>query len=135
MRIQEALAAVDALLEDDRVDPAHIYVWGQGSLAVPALYAAVVDGRVAGVLLEGAPDRHRKQGAAETGLLHIRVHADLAHVGGLLYPRPCTLIRRKEGRWEWTAALYEALGRPSEFRRVSPEGGTFTETIARLTKR
>ena len=134
MRIQDALAAVEALRAQGGVDPDRIYVWGKGPLAVPALYAAAVDERTAGVLLEEAPETHAKDEAAQTGLLQVRVHADLPHAGGLIYPRTLTLIREEMGGWEWTAELYEALGRASAFRRLRPADGAVTKALIGLAR-
>ncbi len=134
LRAQDVLAGTEALRGLETVDPDRVYLWGRGALAVPALYAAVVDQRLAGVLLVNAPDSHRQEQAARTGLLHIRVHADLPRAGGLIYPRPFAIIRAEPDGWEWTKQLYERLGRPSRFRLIRPGGAAARQALKSLTE-
>jgi dienelactone hydrolase len=122
MRILDALGAVEQVSRLEAVDPKQIYVWGSGALAVPALYAAIVDARVAGVVLLDPPDRHAPEDAAETGLLHILVHGDIPQAAGLLYPRKCSIVRPKPGRWSWPRDLYRTLGQPESFIYLTPRG-------------
>jgi dienelactone hydrolase len=120
LRIQDALAAVAQLRELEGVDPKRIYVSGRGMLAVPALYAGIVDQDVAGVLLLDPPESHTREEAAETGLLLFLLHGDLAQAAGLIYPRKCAVVRAELGRWNWTRQLYETLGKPEQFVHMGP---------------
>jgi len=109
LRVRDALGAVRALAARGEVDPKGIYLWGKGDLAVPALYAAVVDENVAGVLLEDAPDRH----SSETALFRILRYADIPQSAATLFPRPVFLLGKKAEGFAWTEGVYRLLGKPS----------------------
>lgn len=117
LRIRDALGAVRALARHDAVDPRGIYLWGQGDLAIPALYAAVVDERVAGVFLEDAPDHH----TSETALFRILRYADVPQSAALLFPRPVVFLGQRAPGFAWTADVYRLLGQPTRC-RGSEEG-------------
>jgi len=117
MQVLDALHAVEALRAEGAVDGERIFLWGRGPLAVAALYAAVVDEGVAGVVLEDAPAHH----TAETGLLHILRHADIPQSAALLFPRPVVLAGRIEEAFDWTRDVYRLLGRPERFTEADGE--------------
>ncbi len=106
LRVRDALGAVRALAARDTVDPHGIYLWGRGELAIPALYAAVVDTRVAGVFLENAPDHHE----SETALFRILRYADVPQAAALLFPRPIVFTGTSARGFAWTREVYRTLG-------------------------
>lgn len=109
LRVRDSLGAVRALAGNASVDPKGIYLWGKGDLAVPALYAAVADERVAGVLLEDAPDHH----ASETALFRVLCYADIPQAAALLFPRPIFLLGKTSRGFGWTENVYRLLGQPA----------------------
>ena len=106
LRVRDALGAVRALSAHPTVDPQKIYLWGKGDLAIPALYAAVADERVAGVLLEDAPAHH----ASETALFRVLRYADVPQSAALLFPRPVFFLGQKASQFDWTENVYRTLG-------------------------
>ncbi|MCY2990051.1 MAG: hypothetical protein NTY19_19585 [Planctomycetota bacterium] len=82
------------------------YFWGCGTLAIPALYAAVVDERVAGVFLEDAPDHH----TSETALFRILCYADVPQSAAMLFPRPVFFSGTRAPGFAWTDEVYRLLG-------------------------
>ena len=115
LRMRDAVGAVRALAAHPAVDPRGIYLWGQGDLAIPALYAAVVEERVAGVLLEDAADHH----SSETALFRVLRYGDVPHAAALLFPRPVFLLGRKSSGFAWTENVYRVLGQPARCSAVA----------------
>jgi hypothetical protein len=125
LRINDVLAAVETVSAEKGVDPKRIYLWGKGTLAVPVIYAAVVDDRVAGVVLEDAPDHHVgmtpvEATHCETALFHILKFADLPQAAGLIFPRRIILTGKRLPGFHWTKTLYGQLGTTEGF--VEHEG-------------
>lgn len=108
LRIRDALGAVRALATHPAVDPEGIYLWGKGELAVAALYAAVVDQKIAGVFLEDAPGHH----ASETALFRVLRHADIPQSAALLFPRPIFFLGQRGEGFVRTHEVYRLLGQP-----------------------
>jgi dienelactone hydrolase len=108
LRVRDALGAVRTLAAHAAVDPQGIYLWGRGELAIPALYAAAVDEKVAGVFLQDAPDRHE----SETALFSILRYADVPQSAALLFPRPVFFSGTRAPGFAWTEEVYRVLGEP-----------------------
>ena len=84
-------------------------------MAVPALYAAVVEKKVAGVIMEDAPDTHMSSCEPELALLRILRYADISQSAGLLFPRQIFMAGKKAAGFKWTKELYRRLGKPERF--------------------
>jgi len=128
LRVNDTLAAFSEISGHQAVDPKAVYVWGRGAMAVPALYAAVVDEKIAGVILEDAPDTHNSK-SAELALLRILRHADIPQAAGLLFPRPVYLAGKQASGFTWTEKLYRSLNKSGQFLRFS---GNINELPATL---
>ncbi len=120
LRINDVLAAVETISAEKGVNPEGIYLWGKGNLAVPVIYAAAVNRKIAGVVLEDAPDRHIgitpvEATECETALFHILKVADLPQACGLLFPRVTVLTGTRSPGFDWTEALYKDLGAGENF--------------------
>jgi hypothetical protein len=113
LRVRDTLGAVQALAVHAAVDPQGIYLWGRGELAVPALYAAIVNEQVVGVFLEDAPDHH----LSETALFRILRYADIPQSAALLFPRPVFFTGTRAPGFAWTDEVYRVLGQPGRCRR------------------
>ena len=125
LRINDILAAVKTISREQEVNPEGIYLWGKGNLAVPVIYSAAVNGKIAGVVLEDAPDRHVgitpvEATECETALFHILKYADIPQACGLIFPRRIILTGKKSAGLQWTKALYGDLGAGESF--VEHEG-------------
>lgn len=111
LHVNDALAAFRALSQQRKRQSKTIYLMGNGGQAVAAIYAAVVEPGIAGVILDHCPDRHD----SETALLGVLRYGDIPTFAGLLHPRPI-VHRGKYGRgFEWTANLYKLLGSEAAF--------------------
>jgi dienelactone hydrolase len=100
MRAEDIARAVDVLLARPDVDASRIELYGYGLAAVPALYAAAFDKRIAAVTLEGMLESyesiirrriHRQQWEnAVQGALR---HYDLPDLVRWIAPRKVTMIK------------------------------------------
>jgi dienelactone hydrolase len=83
-----------------------MYLCGKADAGVAALYHAIYDDKISGVLIEDMPATHRN-GAYILGILRV---LDLEHAVGLLGPRPVGLVHQAPLRKMWAERLYERLG-------------------------
>ncbi len=128
LQINDILAAIENIISESSVDASKIYLWGEGDLAVPVLYSAVVnDKNVAGVILENAPDQHVGitpviESNCNTALFNILKFGDIPQFAGLIYPRTIILDGENKPGFNWTENLYAKLGNSNNF--IITEGGT-----------
>jgi hypothetical protein len=115
LQINDLVAAIKTIRDEDNVDDNGIYLWGKKELTVPVLYSAVVDSNVAGVILEDAQDKHIgitpvMASKCNTAIFNILKYADIPQVAGLLYPRKIVLAGSVKTGYSWTEDLYKKLG-------------------------
>ena len=115
LQINDLVAAIKTIREEDNVDASGIYLWGKKELTVPVLYSAVVDSNVAGVILEDAQDKHVgitsvMASKCNTAIFNILKYADIPQVAGLVYPRKIVLAGSVKMGYSWTENLYKKLG-------------------------
>lgn len=129
MRVWDALRALEAARALPGVDPAHVSIAARGEMAAVALYAALLDGRVTGVMLQSPPatqnaasEKDGKGPAIE--MLNCVRYTDLPYVAGLLHPAQMTVAGEFPGTFEWAEDLYRRLGSAGAFRRVKTLGGS-----------
>ncbi len=95
----------------------------KGEMCVPALYAALLDGRVSALFLDSppatqnAPSRADGKGPAIEILNCLRV-TDLPQVAGLLYPCELVIVNAPE-TYAWADKLYNSMSPKGRFRRVN----------------
>lgn len=93
-----------------------VVVYGKGSTAMLAVYAAVLDTEIEEVVLEAAPESHTTAETPE--LLGVLRVGDLPQNLALLHPRPITFIGKMPAAYEWTKQVYERLGTAERIRVV-----------------
>jgi cephalosporin-C deacetylase-like acetyl esterase len=128
MRVWDALRALEATRLLPGVVPSQVAIAARGEMAVVALYAALLDGRLTTVLLESPP---ATQNAASTPngrgpaveLLNCLRYTDVPHVAGLLYPAEIVVSGEWPSAFEWAEDLYRRLGAPGRFSRVQKMSG------------
>ncbi len=82
------------------------YLYGKGDAGAAAIYQAVLDESIAGVITEEQPRTHR-EGAYIPGILRLM---DLDQAAGLLAPRPLAQINPGYCRANWAQRCYQRLG-------------------------
>ncbi|HLJ54065.1 MAG TPA: hypothetical protein VKT77_03445, partial [Chthonomonadaceae bacterium] len=123
MRVWDVLRTIGAVRELPGVDPARIGLAARGEMCAVALYAALLNGRIATLLLDSppatqnAPDRKDGRGTAIEMLNCLKV-TDLAQVAGLLFPAEIVIAGERPESYGWAEALYRRQGQPERFRAV-----------------
>jgi cephalosporin-C deacetylase-like acetyl esterase len=128
MRVWDALRAILAARALPGVETARVSIGARGEMCAVALYAALLDGRVTGVLLDSPPptqnaasERNGKGPAIE--MLNCLRYTDLPHVAGLLHPAEVVVAGEFPSTYGWAEDLYRRLGSPAKFRRVKSIAG------------
>jgi hypothetical protein len=94
-----------------------VAVFGQGSTAALAIYAAILDPQIAEVVLASPPESHADPHAPEfLGILRV---GDLAQNLALVYPRPITFVGAVPAAYEWTRQAYQKLGAGDRVRVIA----------------
>jgi hypothetical protein len=101
--------AVEAMRQEPLADAAKILVAGRSMSAALALYAAILDTRVAQVLLLEPPESH------VTGPVFLNVlrYTDLPEAAALIAPRRLTFYSRMPAAYAYTERIYKLLGKPA----------------------
>lgn len=111
MTASDIRVAVDYLLGLEGIRESAVYLYGKGDAGVAALYAALADERVSGVIVEDAPSSHL-DGAPILGILRA---LDMPQAVGLMAPRKAVLIAPGHNYWTWPSRAYERLGCSENF--------------------
>jgi hypothetical protein len=123
MRVLDTLRALEAVRQLPQVDPNQVSLAARGEMAVVALYAALLDGKVKTLFLEDPPATQntpsRKDGRGEAiEMLHCLRITDLDQVAGLLYPTEVVLAGSPAETYAWAEDQYKKLGAPGRLTRV-----------------
>lgn len=139
LQINDILAAIKGINEEESVDSSRIYLWGEGDFAVPVLYSAVVnETNVAGVILEDAPDKHVGitpviDSHCNTALFNILKYADIPQSAGLIFPRTIILYGNKNSGFDWTENMYSELDKKDNFVKMDGSVKNVLERINLIT--
>ncbi|MBC7288861.1 MAG: acetylxylan esterase, partial [Armatimonadetes bacterium] len=117
MWVWDLLRAIEAVRSLPEVDGERIVLAARGEMCVPAVYAALLDGRLAGLLLQSPPASHDLASPPDgTGpaleMLRVLRYTDLPYAAGLLWPLPLAVAHPVPQTWWWTIRLYQRLGEP-----------------------
>ncbi|NPV09132.1 MAG: hypothetical protein HPY83_14350 [Anaerolineae bacterium] len=132
MRVLDALRALQMARELPEVDGSRLYISGSGEMAAVAVYAALLDGGLAGVVLSAPPATQDAPGEPDgTGpaleMLNVLQVTDLPYAAGLLWPAELVFLQPAEWErsaavrpesYQWAEDLYARLGAPGAVRRV-----------------
>lgn len=124
MRVWDTLRALEAVRSLPEVDPEQISLAAQGEMAAVALYAALLDGKVRTLILEGppatqnAPSRQDGRGEAIEMINCLRT-TDLPQVAGLLYPATLVFVGDRPAAYGWAEELYGRLGGGAKIQHVA----------------
>ncbi|HOW64686.1 MAG TPA: acetylxylan esterase [Candidatus Paceibacterota bacterium] len=127
MRVWDTLRALQAVRRLPGIIRDQIYLAAQGEMCVVALYAALLDGGVRGVFLEGPPGTLNVPGEKDgrgpaIELLNALRIADVDQVAGYLWPGELVLEGAATGTYSWAEETYRKLGSPGRLARVKALG-------------
>ncbi len=123
MRVWDTLRALQAVRQLPEVDPQRVSLAARGEMCAVALYAALLDGGVRTLILEGAPatqdaaGQRDGRGPAIEMLNCLRI-TDLPQVAGLLWPAELVLVGETPATYRWAEEIYRRLGAPGRATRV-----------------
>ncbi len=106
LMVQDLRLLMDSVMQLPEMKNRKIVLHGRKDAGVACLYAALLDKRVAGVVMEDPPASHR-YGAPILGILR---HLDLGNAIGLMATRPVAIVRAAHGGGYWANRLYARLG-------------------------
>jgi hypothetical protein len=106
MSVKDLGVAVEYLSGIEELTSCRVYLLACGDMAAAALYCALQDERVAGLILKGLPSSHL-DGAPVLGVLRA---LDIPHAVGLMAPRKVALVDPGHSFWTWPSRAYERLG-------------------------
>jgi cephalosporin-C deacetylase-like acetyl esterase len=109
IRLAGVLMAVEALRKEASVDASKIMVAGRGTSGALALYAAILDPRIAQVTMLEAPESH----LAGPVFLEVLRYTDLPEAAALIAPRHLTFYSRMPAAYAYTQRIYRLLGQAS----------------------
>lgn len=123
MRVWDTLRAMAAVRSLPQVAGRPIVLAAQGEMAAVALYAALLDGNVAALLLQSPPATQnapsRPDGRGETiEMLNCLQITDLPQVAGLLFPAEIVVTGTLPETFHWARDLYRTLGAPDRFQHL-----------------
>ncbi len=123
MRVWDTLRALQAVRQLPEIDPQRVSIAARGEMAAVALYAALLDGGVKTLILEGppttqnVPGRGDGRGPAIEMLNCLRI-TDLPQVAGLPWPTELVLVGSSPDAYPWAEDVYRRLGAPGRLTRV-----------------
>lgn len=106
MQVWDVLRAVRWLLEEKKLSPASVSVYGKGEMGIVCLYAGLLDERIGRVILSDPPVSHWSGPA----LLNVLRLTDIPEAAAVLAPRELVLLRHIPSELELTRTVYALYG-------------------------
>ncbi len=117
-QILDLLGALSVVRQQSPVRETAVY--GEGALAVHAIYAALLDDDVTEIVLADPATTHEEPETPE--LLGVLRVGDLPQNLALAYPRPITFIGEMPDAYQWTADVYARFGMAERIRVIEDAG-------------
>ncbi|MDD2600817.1 MAG: acetylxylan esterase [Kiritimatiellae bacterium] len=109
----DLLTAIQLLRRETNVGG--IIVFGQGTEAAVAIYAALLDPEITEVVLQDPVITHWEGGPEFLNVLKI---GDLPHNLALMFPRPVSFVGKMPKEYEWTRRCYDTCGEGGRVRVI-----------------
>jgi dienelactone hydrolase len=110
------IVATARYLRTNHKDQPPVQLAAEGSAAGLAIYAALLEPEIGGVILYHPPATHMDHSAPV--LLNVLRVCDIPEAMGMLAPRPLTLVDASPEEFQRTAAIYTAAGAADNFGTV-----------------
>lgn len=117
MRVWDALRGIEAVRGMPGVDTNNITLAGSGEMAVVAIFAALLDGRIASVIVDNCPATLAAPDDENTGIVHKELinvlrYVDLPQAAACLWPANLLIAGSTADDFEQTKRVYDRLGQP-----------------------
>jgi dienelactone hydrolase len=106
MQVWDILRAVAWAIEEERISPPSVSVYGKGEAGILGLYAGLFEERITRLVLGGPPASHW-QGPALLNVLRI---TDIPEVAGALAPRHLSFLGKVPRAFAFTRKVYQLYG-------------------------
>lgn len=113
IQVWDILRAVRWALEEGKLSPDSISLYGKGDMGICALYAALFDERIRAVILNDPPGTHRQRPA----LLNVLRLTDIPEAAGALAPRRLVFLTEPPGAFALAERIYRLEKASGNFRR------------------
>lgn len=123
LRVWDVLRGIEALRSMPEVNPDKIMIAAEADMAVPALYAALLDGNIYAVALKDPPASQNLPSQSNgfdnvTEIINSLRHTDLAQVAGLIWPAGLIFLGNRPESYRWSENVHHQLGEPGGVWRV-----------------
>jgi len=123
LRVLDALQGLAALRRLPLAKGRPIWLAAAGEMAAVALYAALLDGQTAGVILRDPPATQDQPGPSDGSgpmieMINCLRYTDLPQVAGLLWPQGLVFVGPRPAGYLWAEELYDRLGAPGAWWNV-----------------
>lgn len=115
MQVWDILRALEWVRTEEQPPSTQIVLHGKRDMAALVLYAALLDPRVTGVVLDDPPASHWQRPA----LLNVLRVTDLPEIAAALAPRPITFLTEPPGTFAFTRSVYQLLGKSHQLRQAA----------------
>ncbi len=127
LRTYDTLRALQLFREHPLVEPSEITLVGCGEMAVPAMFAALLDGGVKRLVLHDPPDSLLCKGAPDgtspsIELLHALRYCDVSHIPLYLWPMHIAYVGSPPESYTPAHDAFRRLGAPGELICISDLG-------------
>lgn len=112
---QDLRVLFDYLAHEEEFSKYEIYLYGRAEAGVAALYCALLDERVAGVVLEDLPASHTEGVPIFASLKSF----DLPQAVGLMAPRKISVVAAGHHSWNWPNRVFDRLGCKDQYLMTS----------------
>ncbi|WP_407267929.1 alpha/beta hydrolase family protein [Radiobacillus sp. PE A8.2] len=124
IRVWDTLRGIDAVRNMQEVDAKTIVLAAEGEMVVPALYAALLDGNIAAVILKNPPatqniSKDGSQTSQHLEIINCLRYTDLAHLAGMLWPTKIIFVGDRPKTFDLTEKMHRELGGPGDTWKVA----------------
>jgi hypothetical protein len=112
MQVWDTLRAIQWAVEEEKIPATRIMLFGRDSAGIVALYAALFEERVSGVIQGDPPSSHWQ----EPALLNALRVTDIPEVAAVLAPRELIFLRAMPAGFSETEELLKRTGNASALR-------------------
>lgn len=124
MRVWDTLRGIEAVRSFSEVDEQRIILAAEGEMAVPALYAALLDGNIEAVILKNPPASQNTQSLGGKNEQHLEIlnslrYTDIPQLAGLLWPTRIVFTGDRPDTYRKAEQLHRQWGEPGGTWRVT----------------
>ena len=111
MQVWDILRAVQWTVDEEKLSPPTISLYGKSDMGILTLYAALFDDRIKEVILNAPPGSHWQSPA----LLNVLRVTDVPEVAGALAPRRLISLTKLPESFDFTKRIYGHCGASKQF--------------------